>query len=583
MARALCFLCLVAVMALGSTTAGDDADIKTQACFRRPAALVLSDDDRWLFVANERSGSVSAIDTASHHVVAETRIGRKITDLATVPHRTELLAVDGDAGELIVLRRQGMHLNVAARISVAPAPVSVQAATGGSCCFVASLWSRRLSIIDFVSGDPCRGRLAHSVALPFAPRKQLLVPGTNMLIVADGFGGKLAVVDAAKGELHHVHELPAHNIRGLAVYNGRLLLTHQRLSASAVTDFDDVHWGNLITNNLRLLRLEALNRSGANLLSGGDLYYLGDIGHAAGDPAGLSVTSSGTIVVALAGVDEIAIRAEKATGWKRLKIGQRPTAMTVTRDGNRAYVANTNSDSISVIDLAQARAANEISLGAGPEATAADRGERLFYSSRLSHDGWLSCHSCHTDGHTNGQLNDNLSDGSFGTPKRVLTLRGVRDTAPYAWLGTMPDLESQLRKSIQVTMQGQKPNESDVHDLAAFLRTLPAAPPVAAATSPESVALTRQGQAVFRAQGCINCHAPPTYTSPKSYDVGLKDEAGNSRFNPPSLRGLSQGGPYFHDNRAATLEEVFSRYRHELKGELSSEDFRALLAFLQSL
>ena len=51
--------------------------------------------------------------------------------------------------------------------------------------------------------------------------------------------------------------------------------------------------------------------------------------------------------------------------------------------------------------------------------TAADRGERLFFDGRLSHDGWLSCQSCHTDGHTNNALADTLGDGSFGAAKRL--------------------------------------------------------------------------------------------------------------------------------------------------------------------
>jgi cytochrome c peroxidase len=54
-------------------------------------------------------------------------------------------------------------------------------------------------------------------------------------------------------------------------------------------------------------------------------------------------------------------------------------------------------------------------------------------------------------------------------------------------------------------------------------------------------------------------------------------------FNPPSLRGVGQGGPYFHDGRAATLKEVFTRYRHELQGELGKQELDYLLAFLHSL
>jgi cytochrome c peroxidase len=76
---------------------------------------------------------------------------------------------------------------------------------------------------------------------------------------------------------------------------------------------------------------------------------------------------------------------------------------------------------------------------------------------------------------------------------------------------------------------------------------------------------------------------PPTYTSHKSYDVGLTDEVGNREFNPPSLRGVSQGGPYFHDGRAATLADIFTRYRHQLNAQLPEHELADLLQFLRSL
>jgi hypothetical protein len=46
---------------------------------------------------------------------------------------------------------------------------------------------------------------------------------------------------------------------------------------------------------------------------------------------------------------------------------------------------------------------------------------------------------------------------------------------------------------------------------------------------------------------------------------------------------VSQGGSLFHDGRAATLKEVFTRHRHQLKAELSRENLDDLLASLESL
>src|SRR5262249_38068846 len=138
---------------------------------------------------------------------------------------------------------------------------------------------------------------------------------------------------------------------------------------------------------------------------------------------------------------------------------------------------------------------------------------------------------------------------------------------------------SQVRKSSQATMHGPALTAEETHDLVAFLKTLPPPPPV---PSMERDAL-RRGQEVFQRQKCATCHVPPLYTSAKTYDVGLKDEAGQVLFNPPSLRGVGQGGPYFHDNRADSLEDVFMQHHHQIREGLKSGELADLVAFLRSL
>src|SRR5262249_56559808 len=90
-------------------------------------------------------------------------------------------------------------------------------------------------------------------ALPFAPRLQLYLPKARRLLVADSHGGQVAVVDPARGKAESVRALPAHNIRGLAASPSgeSVLVAHQILNALATTSRDDIHWGNLLTNNLR--------------------------------------------------------------------------------------------------------------------------------------------------------------------------------------------------------------------------------------------------------------------------------------------------------------------------------------------
>jgi len=76
---------------------------------------------------------------------------------------------------------------------------------------------------------------------------------------------------------------------------------------------------------------------------------------------------------------------------------------------------------------------------------------------------------------------------------------------------------------------------------------------------------------------------PLTYTSPGTYDVGLRDEKGLDKFNRPSLRGVSQGYSFFHDGRAKKLEEVFTVHGHQLNWALADDELGDLLRFLRSL
>lgn len=547
---------------------------------RRPVALALVDGGKALLVANRRTGSVSVIDTAAARVAGEANVGRGLADIAATGGG-RLLAVDEVADELLVLKRDGSELRVAGRLKLPSHPVSVRASEDGTRCFVASSWARQVAVVDLA--DPARPTVRHTVEVPFVPREQLLLAKAGRLLVADSHGGHLAVVDVDRGKVEQTRTLPAHNIRGMVLSPSgeSVLLGHQILNAVANTSRDDVHWGNLLTNNLRSVSVRHLLDAKADPLRDGVLEYLGDVGAGAADPAGLAVGPDGTSVVTLGGVDAVLVGGPKR-GWHRLAVEGRPTAVVLGSEGRTAYVANTFADSISVLDLTANKVTGVIRLGEPPTLKASDRGEQLFYDGRLSHDGWLSCHSCHTDGHTNGLLNDNLSDGTFGTPKRVLSLLGVKDTGPWAWNGGVADLKEQIRASVATTMQGRKLTAAQVGDLEAYLKTLSPPPPLARETRGGKEQIGR-GQAVFQKQGCAACHLAPSYTSPKAYDVGLPDEAGRVAFNPPSLRGVSQGVRFLHDNRAETLREVFTKHRHGLKGKLADADLDALHAFLISL
>jgi YVTN family beta-propeller protein len=525
--------CVLAVSAWQAATAN------AEPRWRRPVALAAIEDR--LYVANRDSGSVCAIDVPTQRVVAEHPVGTRLSDLAALPSGESLLATDESRHELLLLRIDGHTICVEQRMPVAAYPDSVVAASDGRLATVASLWSRRLSIVAIdEQSDPRSLRTVGQIDLPFAPRLQWLAADGNRLIVADAFGGEIAVVDLATQRLQSRWTIPGHNIRGLALSrDGRELhLVHQLLNPISPTTRSEVFWGGVVSNLFRSLPLERLLNETAMpdndrpRMIHGSLVPLGGSGNAAGDPAGMLVTRRGQIAVAVAGTGEIAIRPDAFGPFARTPVGQRPTALAVGGPDDRLlFVANTLDDTISVVDLTTSQITT-LSLGPTPPLTPRDRGEQLFYDARLSLDGWFSCHSCHPDGHTNGLLNDNFGDNTEGAAKRVPSLLGVSGTGPWAWNGSQPNLLAQIRKSLQTTMRGEEAadqakrralSEDEVAALAAFLADLSPPPSIARARQTLDVAAVERGRAVFHARNCQTCHAPPTFTTPDTYDVGLSD------------------------------------------------------------
>src|SRR5262249_13243135 len=147
----------------------------------------------------------------------------------------------------------------------------------------------------------------------------------------------------------------------------RLLLAHQMLHSRGSATRDDIHWGNLLTNNLRSLPLTDVLNPKADPLRGSDLNYFGEAGHGTADPAGVKVATGGKVLVPLAGVAEWAFG--DSSGWRYAPVGARPTAVVPSPDGQRAYVANTFADSIAIVDLKSAAVAKEITLGSRRDLT----------------------------------------------------------------------------------------------------------------------------------------------------------------------------------------------------------------------
>src|SRR3954465_6737621 len=115
-------LALLGGLALAGAVGGRDGGPAPH--FRRPAALAVTTDGRWLFTANRKGGTVSVIDAVALRPAAEVEVGRGLADLARTPDGRRLLAADEAGDALVLLTRDGATLRAERRIAV-PSPVCV--------------------------------------------------------------------------------------------------------------------------------------------------------------------------------------------------------------------------------------------------------------------------------------------------------------------------------------------------------------------------------------------------------------------------------------------------------------------------
>ncbi|WP_197489108.1 cytochrome c peroxidase [Planctomyces sp. SH-PL14] len=566
----LCFA-LVALREAGAAPPLDD-----QAALRKPVDAISAAGG--LLVANQESHSLSFLNAPLKQVEWESPLGSSPVALVSLGNTVGVLDFQDHLLRVVAVDPTG--LRTIGQAETVRWPVAIVALTETRLA-VAGLWSRQIQFLER-SNSSDQWTEAGVLRLPFNPRC-LLPIGEGRLLVGDAFRGRLAVIDTTGPRIESIREIHAHNIHGLVLSpdGESVYLTHQLLDERAATTHENVSLGILLSNLVRRIPLDALRDPGVNLESVSFRYFLGRTLEGAADPNGLAFAADGTLWVALGGTNELCEVSADGIEIRRHPAGTRPTR--VLRRGDEIVTLDTLGDSLSIHRPGSA-ALDTVPLGPQRELSRAELGERLFYNGRLSLESWMSCNSCHPDGHTHGLVADTASDGGFGNPKRTLSLLGTRDANPWAWNGQFRELHEQVRQSVTSSMQGPPVKPAQEIDLVSFLHTLRPPPPVDEVSGPEDAAQIERGRILFGKLGCAGCHIPPvTYTIDSVFDVGMPDERGQAKFNPPTLRGVSQRDRLFHDNRAASLESVLDEFGHQLPRPLDRDERSDLLRFLRSL
>jgi cytochrome c peroxidase len=566
---------------------------------RSPVDVAVLPDGRRALTANHTADSASLVDLAAGTVLAEQPCGRKPAAVACSADGRRAAVSNLWSGTLTLLDVRDTSLHVAATVPVGAQPRGLVFAPDGSSLYVAAAGANEVVQLDWQTH-----RVLRRWPAPTEPRRLALTGDGRFLAAASGRSAQVRCWDTRTGkQLWERTVVDAFNLDGLTFSpDGKELVAahmHDRHHAIAANNIEQ---GWALAN--RLCRMTVVPDPQIDYWQ----LALDTRGKAVGDACAAAFSAAGDwLAVAAAGTHELLLFKSAAVPWsngepgdfldvdldlntgkyRRVPLGGRPLAVRFA-DRDRAVVANYLLDAVQVVDARAGKLVRQIALGVPAHPSLARRGEAIFFDAARSHHQWFSCHSCHPDGHTCARAFDTLNDDSYGNPKMTPTLRGVSRTGPWTWHGWQNDLGQAVEKSLTETLFGPRPSADDVKAVVAYLETLDHPPNPHRGPDGSLGEAARRGEAVFRGKArCARCHQGEQFTSAKNYDV--KIEADGSPFdlwNPPSLRGVYDRGPYLHDGRAETLDELLRSHHapEKLGGQaLTPEERRDLIEFLQSL
>jgi cytochrome c peroxidase len=216
--------------------------------------------------------------------------------------------------------------------------------------------------------------------------------------------------------------------------------------------------------------------------------------------------------------------------------------------------------------------------------TAERQGEIYFNDASLCFQQWQSCASCHSDDGRVDALNWDLLNDGIGNPKNVKSLLLSHVTPPVMSLGVRADAETAVRAGIRHIQFAVRPEE-DAQAIDAYVKSLTPVPAPKLVNGDFSTAAKR-GAKIYVTAGCAHCHPAPLYTNLESYDFGTgKDQDEGKKFDTPTLIEVWRTSPYWHDGRAATIEEAIELHyvNDKYKPELTDEEMKDLVEYVESL
>jgi YVTN family beta-propeller protein len=594
------------------------------ARYLSPINLTVSGDGKRLYVVAQESNALLIVDAGSNKVINKIGVGNQ-------PHSV-ILSKDGQKAYISNQWSDNISVvdlsagKVTDTLKTGNGPAGLALSEDGQALYVVNSYSSDVSVLDLRSKEEINRITAGNNPTGIKPS-----PDGKLLFVTS----RRAVIGPYGEPL--VSELCVINDSSRRVSEYRKIESAYMMENIAFTPHGDLGFVTLIRpkNYVPSIQVE----QGWMMTHGFGVFEPGKEGTVSellidepnsfySDPFGIAITpdgkkafisSSGADYISVIDIDSVRALLAKASPEvrklysnnlgisrryiiKRIHTGSNPKGIALSPDGKLLYVAEMLDDNIGVINTESLQKVSTIDLGGPGRITVARRGRRLFNNSSHTFQNQYCCYTCHPDMHEDG-LVYNMSGKDMGrNVTNTMTLRDISETAPFKWSGTNLTVYKQdgMRFSTFLT-RTESFSYRDLDALTAYILTGIKNPPnLQYNPNGELTEAQLRGKKIFdratdnngneipEANRCITCHTPPYYTNLKmSYVQTLAATDDSILFDTPHLNDVYASAPYLHDGRAATLEEIWTKYgkndKHGVVNDLTKIQLNDLIDYLKSL
>ncbi|MBI4584606.1 MAG: beta-propeller fold lactonase family protein [Planctomycetes bacterium] len=601
---------------------GTLADRLARPRYRSPLNLAVSADGRRLFAAASQGDALLVVDLENLRLLSEIPVGSRPNSVAlSADGRRAYVSCEGADSVSVVDLESG---SAVAALPAGSAPAGLAISRDGSTLFIANWFGNDLSAVDLRRGEEARRLPAGS-----NPYDLALTPDGQHLLVTNQLSftssrpsppvSEVTVMDVEKREVAGRIQLQnAHLLEGVAVAPEGDLALITLVRPKNLLPATQVARGWMMTNGLGVVDLKT-RQAVQLLLDEPNAFYA--------DPCDVAFTPDGRLAfVSHSGADAVTVievarlrellesmtAEERRTAGNHLGLSRRfvkariptganPKGLAVSPDGKRVYVAERLADRIAVIDVERLQISGSIDVTATRRETVLRRGEKLFNSAARTFQGQFSCRSCHPNNHVDRLQYDFEPDGLGRNIVDNRTLLEIDRTGPFKWNGKNTSMYMQCGMRFAKFLTRVEPfSFDDLNAMVAFLRSLRNPPNSHRAKDGTLTPAQARGKALYERAAmkdgtpippksrCLTCHPPPFFTNRQKADVGSISPADSSgEFDTPQLRNIYQSAPYLHDGKAATLEEIWTRFNpddtHGVTVDFSKSDLNDLIEYLKTL